>query len=123
MTKVLVCGDRNWEDIDTIRSELRSIPNLEMVIEGNAPGADRLSRLVGVGDLNVPVLTVPADWTKYKKAAGPVRNRKMLDYKPDRVLAFHDNISESKGTKNMVELARKFKIPVKVVKSRGVKSR
>ena len=47
-------------------------------------------------------LAFPAEWKKHGKAAGPIRNRKMLqDGKPDLVLAFPGG----RGTANMVELA------------------
>jgi hypothetical protein len=49
----------------------------------------------------------PADWEQYGKAAGMMRNRQMLEEgKPDLVVAFHDDIAASKGTKNMVDIAR-----------------
>lgn len=117
MVRVLVCGDRNWTDIDTIRRVLDSIPNLELVIEGESTGADTLARNVA-REMGVFVLPVRADWPKYKKAAGPIRNRRMIEEgKPNLVVAFHNDLSKSKGTRNTVELARKFGIPVKLVKS------
>lgn len=51
-------------------------------------------------------ITVEAAWHNYGKAAGPRRNRKMLDeYDPDLVVAFHDDLDASKGTKDMVDYA------------------
>jgi hypothetical protein len=48
-----------------------------------------------------------ANWEKHGLAAGPIRNRQMLtEGKPDLVIAFHENIEKSKGTKNMLELAK-----------------
>ena len=48
----------------------------------------------------------PADWKTFGKAAGPIRNRKMLDEGlPDVVIAFHEDIERSKGTKNMISQA------------------
>lgn len=112
--RVLVCGSRNWAKVAPIRRELQRIKDLECVIEGEAKGADRLSRWVAT-DLGVPVERFPADWLQYGRAAGPIRNRKMLrDGKPDLVLAFHENLAESKGTKDMVEQAKRAGVPVKV---------
>ena len=49
----------------------------------------------------------PANWNLHGRAAGPIRNKQMLDEgKPDIVYAFHPNISESKGTKDMVRQAK-----------------
>ncbi len=112
--KVLVCGDRNWADRKPIRKALLSILPLDLVIEGGAKGADTLAREVAE-ELGIIVREFKADWAKYGRAAGPIRNRQMLDEKPDRVLAFHDNLEESKGTKDTVTEARRRGIPVSVI--------
>lgn len=58
----------------------------------------------------------PADWKQYGKAAGPIRNKQMLDEgQPDLVLCFHDDIEKSKGTKNMYELAKARGIKTKLI--------
>ena len=66
--------------------------------------------------LGVPknrILAYPADWNKYHKAAGPIRNQQMLtEGKPTLVLAFHDNITASKGTRDMVKRSLKGGLPV-----------
>ncbi len=115
--KILVCGDRNWTDRKPIRKALLSISDLDVidvVIEGGANGADTLAREVGK-ELGIIVWEFKADWRKYGRAAGPIRNRQMLDEKPDRVLAFHDDLEESKGTKDTVTEARRRGIPVTVI--------
>ena len=48
-------------------------------------------------------MEMPADWTKHGKAAGPIRNQKMLDECPDLVVAFPGG----KGTADMVRRAMK----------------
>lgn len=59
------------------------------------------------------ILSFPAEWTEYGKAAGPIRNREMLrSGKPDLVTAFHRDLNQSKGTRDMVEQARAATIPV-----------
>lgn len=114
--RVLVCGDRHWADKDKIREVLSSVPNLEAVIEGEAKGADTLAREVAE-ELGVPVLPFPANWVRYGRAAGPIRNRQMLGGKPDLVIAFHNNIGESRGTKNMLGLAKDAGIPTRLCTS------
>lgn len=65
----------------------------------------------------------PADWDNKlyrnlasgKSFAGNVRNQQMLDEgKPDHVIAFHRNFNDSRGTKDMVEKARKVGITVDI---------
>jgi hypothetical protein len=57
--------------------------------------------------LGVEVLPFPAQWKKFGRAAGPIRNRQMLvEGKPDLVIAFHDDLKNSDGSKNMLAQAR-----------------
>lgn len=62
-------------------------------------GADLLGKKWAI--LNgVPIKNFPADWDKYGKAAGPIRNAQMAEY-ADYLIAFWDG--KSRGTKNMIE--------------------
>ena len=115
--KVLICGDRKWTDYEAIYNILfkyHGVYSFESVIEGEASGADSLGR-VAAEQLKIPVQKFPADWVKYGNAAGPIRNQQMLDEgKPDIILAFHDNISASKGTQDMITRAKKANIRIKL---------
>jgi hypothetical protein len=114
--RVLICGDRHWKDGHAVKRELLKLEGVRCVIEGEASGADIFGR-VAAESLGIQVKPFPALWNLYGKAAGHVRNRQMLvEGKPDLVLAFHSNIEKSKGTKNMVEQARKAGVPVKIFK-------
>jgi len=63
--------------------------------------------------LGLVVAAYPAQWDKYGRAAGYIRNRQMLvEGKPDSVFAFHERISTSKGTKHMMEIAAAAGVPV-----------
>jgi len=74
------------------------------------------------GDLGLPTRQFPAKWKQFHKAAGSIRNREMLkfmrDYPdPDKVvLAFHEDLESSTGTKDMVEIAGKAGFEVRVFK-------
>lgn len=100
------------------------------LIHGDAKGADRLSEIALKGYFHggFEVLRFPADWDKHGKAAGPIRNKQMLDEgKPDLVIAFLSKVAKqeilyglsdsqhSRGTKNMIEQAEKADVPVKIV--------
>lgn len=99
--KLLVCGDRKWLFPEVIRHYLMVVKP-ELVIEGEATGADRQSRLEA-DKLNIPVMRFPAKWTQFGKAAGTIRNQQMLDEgQPTHVLACHADIVNSKGTKDMI---------------------
>jgi hypothetical protein len=106
--KVLICGDRNWSDKALIKSRLQSFAlqhDNVTVIHGAASGADNLAG-EAAKELGMEVKEFPADWKTYGRSAGPIRNRQMLRQgEPDFVWAFHDNLRESKGTKDMVKVA------------------
>lgn len=134
MMRVLVCGDRNWTDRQTILKRLSDLPYDQGIIiihgcNGYLPNghtcktdADLLSAIRGVDALAhqvtkelgmIPMPTWP-DWS-VGRSAGPQRNRVMLSYEPDLVIAFHDNIAESRGTANMIAQAKKAGIPVELI--------
>ena len=115
MLRLIFCGDRHWKDKQFIAEvmfyiffELKEF----ILIEGEAEGADKMSREIGEEVLAIEVLRFPANWTKHGRAAGPIRNTQMrVEGKADGVIAFHDNLSASKGTKNMVDQAIKAALP------------
>lgn len=109
MTRVLVCGDRAWRERDYLERLLdayHAANPISLVIEGHARGADVMAFL-WAESRGVPVQAFPADWARYGRAAGPIRNREMLNEgRPDVVIAFHRDLSRSKGTADMVKIAR-----------------
>lgn len=112
---ILVCGDREWDNLDVMVREMEKLPKNCTVVHGAARGADIMAGTIAE-ELGMTVISFPADWKKYGRAAGPVRNRKMFDTSdPDLVLAFHENIEESRGTKDMVNYALKRGCPTKIV--------
>lgn len=120
--RVLICGSRDYDDRKTMLWFAGLFKNGDVLIEGGAKGADTLARLtVEALGYWVPVEEYPANWEKYGRAAGPIRNKQMLEEgKPDVVLAFPSkSLEESKGTRNMVEQAVKAGVPTYVVQRAG----
>lgn len=113
--RVLVCGDRHWDQPMVILERLGKLPPDTVVIHGACRGADRFAGEVADA-LGFEVEEYPAEWDLYGRAAGPIRNRQMLEEgKPDLVLAFHADIGHSRGTKDMVAVAVKAEVPVEVI--------
>lgn len=117
---VLVCGSRDFEDAQLIWDVLRGIQNHEhfTIISGMANGAD--SHAVAWAKANHrDLLPFPADWRTFGKAAGSIRNTKMLvNGKPDLVLAFVNKpLAESRGTANMVQQAKRARVKTIVIQS------
>jgi len=112
--RVLVCGSRDWTDYEAVKREIMRLPaTLNLVIHGCAVGADHIAGLVAFRS-GIKVASYPADWGKYGKWAGFVRNQQMIDEgKPDLVLAFWKN--KGRGTEDMIRKARKARIEVKVI--------
>lgn len=115
--KVLVCGSRTYSDYLFLEGTLESLhaeTPIDVIIEGEAIGADSMAREWGKY-MGITVWKMPALWTKHGKAAGPIRNKEMLDKGPDLVLAFIDKpLVESRGTAHMVKIAQEAGVEVRV---------
>lgn len=115
--RILICGDRRWTDRKAIEDFIKTLPKDTVIIEGECKGADMMARDLAYS-YQLEVYQFPAQWERYGKAAGPIRNEAMIRYgRPDLVVAFHNNLSKSKGTWNMITRARKHGIPYQVIKS------
>lgn len=113
MVKVLVCGDRNWANRESIYQVLNEFPFDTIIIHGAAPGADSIADEIAT-EFGFQIERFPANWN-FGPRGGPIRNRQMLTVgKPDLVIAFHKNIAKSKGTKNMLLQATLSGVPTKL---------
>jgi len=112
--KVLICGDRNWNDYITICNRIQKLPYGTIVIHGDCRGADKLAGKAAEV-FGFKVQKFPANWETFGLAAGPIRNIEMLDEEPDRVIAFHEDIDKSKGTAHTVKEALNRRIPVEII--------
>jgi hypothetical protein len=115
-----MCGSRTWDDPRPIAWLVRALKATSVgaphtVITGGARGADALAAR-SAGRLGVTLQEYPADWSTRGRAAGPLRNQRMLDDgAPDVVFAFTDDIATSRGTRDMCERAAAAGRPVYVV--------
>lgn len=112
--RVLVCGGRDYSGTATVYAVLDDLLRTNaglVVIEGGARGADRIARdwTTNHNEGSVEHWSFPADWDKYGKRAGYIRNKEMLDVgKPDLVLAFPGG----RGTADMIRQSRKAGVQV-----------
>lgn len=112
--RVLCCGDRWWSDRKFIFDVLSTLPEDTVIIHGNCRGADRMAA-AAARKLKLQIISFPAKWRLYGKSAGPIRNEQMINEGlPDKVYAFHDNLDQSRGTRDMIERAESVGIPVTV---------
>lgn len=99
--RVIVCGGRNYDDWRKLSQVLTAHMPITVMIQGDAPGADRLAHKWADAN-NVPTISFPANWKQGRKG-GPLRNQFMLtESKPELVIAFPGGA----GTANMVSLAK-----------------
>ena len=114
--KVIVAGSRTFnypELLDKVLSKYRLFHfNFTELIHGGARGADTLAMLWAEKN-DIPVRCFPADWDKYGKKAGYIRNKQMAEY-GEILIAFWDG--QSKGTRMMIELAKEHNVNVIIVK-------
>jgi hypothetical protein len=112
--RVLVCGGRDFSDREKLASALDAIhlrTPFSVLIHGAAPGADTLAG-EWARERGIAVVPFPADWKGQGRAAGPIRNKRMLDEgRPDLVVA----MPGGRGTANMVSQAENANVAVKVI--------
>jgi hypothetical protein len=91
MKYILLTGARDYKNLDMAKFiVMDSIdPRGTILIHGNARGIDNaVGNAVAMHFMGSPmmrfssceVIPFPAQWTKYRKAAGPIRNREMVKY-------------------------------------------
>ena len=99
----LVCGGCAVTDRAYVFARLdafRAALGIDAIIHGAARGADRIAGEWAVAR-GIPVRAFPADWDRHRKSAWPIRNRRMLDERPDCVIAFMGG----KGTADCIRQA------------------
>lgn len=102
--RLLVCGGRDYADGDAVFRALdmaRAERGVALVIHGAARGADTLAARWAAAR-GVPAQAFPADWETHGRAAGHIRNARMLrEGRPDGVIAFPGG----RGTADMIRQA------------------
>lgn len=116
--RIIVCGSRKFNNkellfsaLDTILSEFDDVE----IVSGHAAGADLFAEEYAIAK-NLKLAVFHADWNQYGKAAGPIRNRDMLEYARQGdplVIAFWDG--QSRGTRNMITLAKGAGVGVRII--------
>ena len=100
---IIIAGSRDFDDYgrlcqecDTLLAGLR----VDSILCGECRGADALGKRYAE-DRGISVKSYPADWQRYGRAAGPIRNKQMAEA-ADLLIAFWDG--QSRGTHSMIKL-------------------
>ena len=101
--RTIIAGSRIATKFSYILKAIDQAPwTPSVVLSGRARGADELGEKWATRT-NIPVEWFPADWNKFGKGAGYIRNAEMAN-KAEALIVLWDG--ESKGTKNMIDLAK-----------------
>jgi hypothetical protein len=127
MFTILVCGGRDYMDIDKVYCTLDSVVDKHglwhpdyptcvsqdlLIVSGGARGADAFAR-EWAGERGARINEYLPNWSKYGLRAGPLRNAEMLqNERVDLVVAFPGGA----GTRDMISRAQKARIEVKIIK-------
>ena len=102
--KTIIAGGRDFEDyesvVEAIYYFLKKIGPISEVVSGHACGADTLGER-WAKENGIPLTVFPADWARYGKSAGHMRNKQMAEY-ADALIAMPGGA----GTRNMIAQAR-----------------
>lgn len=112
--KVIIAGSRTFSDYNLLKTQcdyhLSQYDDI-IIVSGCARGADSLGERYAI-EKGHSINKFPANWDAYGKAAGFMRNEKMAE-NSDMLIAFWDGTS--KGTKNMINIAKKKDLMVIIV--------
>ncbi len=116
--RIVIAGCRDYNNYDQAKvyidhciSEIIKENDI-IIVSGCASGADAIGERYAKEN-GLEVEKYPADWKTYGRSAGPRRNKQMAEI-CDFVICFWDG--KSRGTKSMIDYARKCNKPIKIKK-------
>ena len=117
---IICCGGRHFDCyqlleyvIDSIIEKYGAENEKVTLISGHCEGADRLGEKYA-NERGALLRVFPAEWTKYGKAAGPIRNSEMVSYLSSfskRVVVAFKN-ERTRGTADTIKKARRLSYDV-----------
>lgn len=123
--RIIIAGGRDFNKYILLKSYCNNVihrilfhtkenPDSIEFVSGHANGADKLGERYALEEFNKVSTLFPAEWNKYFKAAGPMRNAQMANYASrcpyGTLIAFWDK--QSHGTANMIQVARDYNLNV-----------
>jgi len=112
--RTIIAGSRECTDYNILLSAIQDLSwKPSVIISGSARGIDQLGEKYAIEN-GIQLIRFPAQWDKYGKRAGFIRNEDMAK-KADALFAIWDG--KSPGTKNMIELAKKYNLLIYIAYS------
>lgn len=125
MVRIIIAGGRDFSDYELLKRSVHAVIDGDRLkehypiefISGAARGADKLGEKFATENIYF-LKRFPADWDRYGKRAGYIRNEQMAKYASEDnsygiLIAFWDG--ESKGTKLMIDLAKRYGLEIHVI--------
>ena len=121
--RIIICGGRHFKDYEYLESAMSEVMSkiapwrdVIEIVSGHCEGADQLGELYAKNH-GLPCKAFPAQWEKFGRSAGPIRNSEMVKYASEAempvVVAFRS--PRTKGTNDTVKKATKHGFKVFVI--------
>lgn len=111
--KTIIAGSREIEDYNILLKTLKDADfNITEVVSGGCRGPDKLGER-WAKENGIPIKHFYAQWKKYGKRAGPIRNLEMVEY-ADAAIFLWDG--RSRGTANCIDSACRNSLHVFIYK-------
>ena len=107
MKRIVIGGYRKFNDYKVFKDFVDSCigdENEITILSGHCKGVDLMGEQYAK-EKGLLLEVYPAEWQKYGRAAGPIRNKQMVE-KADVVIAF--TCPRATGTKNLISHAKKL---------------
>lgn len=121
MFKVIIAGSREFDNYDMLKEKCDKILSRKVnegeeivIVSGTARGADTLGEKYAE-ERGYKIERYPANWDKYGKRAGYLRNKKMAEVS-NACIVFLSSKAENKGSKMMISIATEEKLLIRVIK-------
>lgn len=116
----LIAGSRTFNNYELLKTKmdiLLSNKDNVLIISGGAKGADTLAERYAK-EKHYKILVIPAEWEKFGKSAGYIRNKAMHDklatFENRGCVLFWDG--KSRGTKQNIPLAEERNTPIRIIR-------
>lgn len=120
MFKVIIAGSREFDNYDMLKEKCDKILSRKVnegeeivIVSGTARGADTLGEKYAE-ERGYKIERYPANWDKYGKRAGYLRNKKMAEVS-NACIVFLSSKAENKGSKMMILIATEEKLLIRVI--------
>jgi predicted Rossmann-fold nucleotide-binding protein len=103
MTAIAIVGSRDFPNLELVKRFVEDLDDGTVIVTGGARGVDQAAEEAAL-PLGFTVQVIRADWSRYGRGAGMIRNTQIVKVS-DEVVAFWDG--ESHGTEDTINKFRK----------------